>query len=55
MVMVNQRAHFISIENGKDAEPVQLHIRAVIAEEERRRIGIRTREALAPLRRWCEA
>ena len=50
-LMVNQRTHFISVEDGKGAEPLQLHIRAVIAEEERRKIGIRTREALAALKR----
>ena len=51
--MVNQRAHFISVEEGKDAEQLQLHFRAVIAEEERRKIGVRTREALATLKMFA--
>jgi len=49
--LMAERVFFITVEAGIGADPFQLHIRAAMAEEERRRIGQRTKDALASLKR----
>lgn len=43
--------HFIAVEAGANADKFNLHIRMVLAEEERKRIADRTREAFAIARK----
>ena len=45
--LMDQRVKFLSAEDGKEAEPLMLHMKAVIGEHERRTTGQRTRAALA--------
>jgi DNA invertase Pin-like site-specific DNA recombinase len=42
---------FMSAETGIDAQPFEIYLRAVFADEEKRKISIRTRGALAALKR----
>lgn len=49
--LMAEHVRFIALDAGKDAEPFMLHIRAVLAEEERRKISQRTKDALAALKR----
>jgi DNA invertase Pin-like site-specific DNA recombinase len=49
--LMAERVFFITVEAGLGADPFNLHIRAAMAEEERRRIGQRTKDALAVLKR----
>lgn len=46
-----ERIAFITVEAGIDADPFNLHIRAAMAEDERRKISQRTKDALAALKR----
>lgn len=45
--LMDTKAAFASVEDGIDCPPLQLHVKAIIAEDERRRIGERTKVALA--------
>jgi DNA invertase Pin-like site-specific DNA recombinase len=49
--LMASRVFFITVEAGLGADPFNLHIRAAMAEEERRRISQRTKDALAALKR----
>jgi DNA invertase Pin-like site-specific DNA recombinase len=49
--LMAERVFFITVETGTAADPFNLHIRAAMAEEERRRISQRTKDALAALKR----
>jgi DNA invertase Pin-like site-specific DNA recombinase len=49
--LMSERVRFVAIDAGKDAEPFMLHVKAAMAEEERRKIGQRTQDALAALKR----
>lgn len=46
-----ERVAFITVEAGRNADPFNLHIRAAMAEDERRKISQRTKDALAAVRR----
>lgn len=48
--LMDSPARFVVAECGINAMPMDIHIRAVIAEDERRRIGERTRVALKQLK-----
>lgn len=48
--LMDTSTRFATAEDGLDCPPLQLHIRAVFAEDERRRIGERTKAALAQLK-----
>lgn len=49
--LMAEKVFFLTVEPGISADPFTLHIRAALAEEERRRIGARTKAALAALKR----
>lgn len=49
--LMTERVKFVAIDAGKDAEPFMLHVKAAMAEEERRKISQRTKDALAALKR----
>lgn len=49
--LMTERVRFVAIDAGKDAEPFMLHVKAAMAEEERRKISQRTKDALAALKR----
>jgi DNA invertase Pin-like site-specific DNA recombinase len=49
--LMAERVRFIALDAGKDAEPFILHVRAAMAQEERHRISVRTKDALAALKR----
>jgi DNA invertase Pin-like site-specific DNA recombinase len=48
--LMDTKAPFASAEDGLECPPLQLHVRAIIAEDERRRIGERTKAALAQVK-----
>lgn len=48
--LMNTGARFATVEDGLDVPPFQLHLKAMLAEHERRTIGERTRAALVALR-----
>lgn len=48
--LMDTHTPFATAEDGLDCPPLQLHIKAVIAEDERRRIGERTKSALAQVK-----
>ena len=47
--LMNQGASFATVEDGLEVQPFQLHLKAMLAEHERRTIGERTRAALKAL------
>lgn len=49
--LMAEKVAFIAIDAGKGADPFSLHIRAAMAEDERRKISLRTKDALAALKR----
>lgn len=50
MDMMSRGVRFATVEDGLDAEPFMLHIKAVFAEKERKMIGERTKAALQALK-----
>lgn len=48
--LMDTGAPFASAEDGLECPPLQLHVKAIIAEDERRRIGERTKAALAQVK-----
>ena len=48
--LMEQKVEFICCDRGRQMDPFRLHIDAAFAEEERRRISIRTKDALAALK-----
>lgn len=50
MCLMDAGAPFASAEDGLECPPLQLHVKAIIAEDERRRIGERTKAALAQVK-----
>lgn len=58
--LMSQGVRFVTVEDGLEAEPFLLHMKAVVGEHERKTIGRRTKDALAakkargePLGRAC--
>ena len=49
--LIAEKVFFLTVETGITADPFQLHIRAAMAEDERRKISARTTAALAALKR----
>lgn len=49
--LMAEKVAFIALDAGKGADPFSLHIRAAMAEDERRKISLRTKDALAALKR----
>lgn len=49
--LMAENVRFIALDVGKDADPMQVHISAMFAENERRKISQRTIDALAALKR----
>lgn len=45
--LMAQGVRFVTVEDGLEAEPFLLHMKAVVSEHERKTIGRRTRDALA--------
>lgn len=45
--LMSQGVRFVTVEDGLEAEPFLLHMKAVVGEHERKTIGRRTRDALA--------
>jgi DNA invertase Pin-like site-specific DNA recombinase len=48
--LMNTGAPFATVEDGLEVQPFQLHLKAMLAEHERRSIGERTKAALGALR-----
>lgn len=48
--MMNTKASFIVADLGEAVSPLMIHLHAILAENERRTIGIRTKDAMASLR-----
>lgn len=48
--LMNSGARFATVEDGLEVQPFQLHLKAMLAEHERRTIGERTKAALGALR-----
>lgn len=53
--LMSKGVRFVTVEDGLEAEPFLLHMKAVVSEHERKMIGRRTREALAAKKARGEA
>lgn len=53
--LMSQGVRFVTVEDGLEAEPFLLHMKAVVSEHERKAIGRRTKDALAAKKARGEA